>query len=99
MIRSEEIKIEKEKIKRVLDWLTSKEVKNIQKLLGLANYYQQLIKDFISITRPLHDLVKKNQKGDWTEKQKKIFKELKKRFIKKPVLAVSDLDKKNKNRS
>ena len=94
MIRSEEIKIEKEKIKRVLDWLTSKGVKNIQKLLGLANYYQQLIKDFTSITRPLHDLVKKNQKGDWTEKQKKIFKELKKRFIKKPVLAVSDLDKK-----
>ena len=63
MIRSEGIKIEKEKIKRVLDWLTSKGVKNIQKLLGLANYYQQLIKDFTSITRSLHDLVKKNQKG------------------------------------
>jgi len=34
------IKIEKEKVKRVLDWPTSKEAKNIQKFLGLTNYYQ-----------------------------------------------------------
>jgi len=40
VIGLEEIKMEKEKVKRVLDWLTSKEVKNIQKYLGLANYYR-----------------------------------------------------------
>ena len=34
------IKIEKEKVKGVLDWPTSKRVKGIQKFLGLANYYQ-----------------------------------------------------------
>ena len=34
------IKIEKEKVKRVLDWPTSKGAKNIQKFLGLTNYYQ-----------------------------------------------------------
>jgi len=33
------IKIEKEKIKDILDWLTLKGVKNIQKFLRLANYY------------------------------------------------------------
>jgi len=38
--------------------------------------------------------VKKDQKWDWTEKQKKAFRELKKRFIKEPVLVVPDLDKK-----
>ena len=39
-------------------------------------------------------MVKKDQKWDWTEKQKKVFKELKKRFTKELVLAVPDLDKK-----
>jgi len=39
VIGLEEIKIAKEKVKRVLDWLTPKEVKDIQKFLGLANYY------------------------------------------------------------
>jgi len=78
----------------VLDWLIPKEVKNIQKFLGLANYYWQFFKDFVFIVRLLHDLVKKNQKWDWTEKQKKVFKELKERFTKELVLVVLDLDKK-----
>ena len=39
IIGPEGIKMEKEKVKDVLDWPTLKEVKNIQKFLGLANYY------------------------------------------------------------
>ena len=39
VIGPEGIKIEEKKVKRLLDWLTSKEVKDIQKFLELANYY------------------------------------------------------------
>jgi len=39
-------------------------------------------------------MVKKDKKWDWTEKQEKVFRELKEWFTKKPVLAVLDLDKK-----
>jgi len=38
--------------------------------------------------------VKKDQKWNWTEKQKEVFRELKEQFIKELVLAVPDLDKK-----
>ena len=93
------IKMEKEKVKCILDQLTLKEVKDVQKVLGLANYYYQFIKDFIVIARLLYDMVKKEQKQEWTEQQEKTFGELKKRFIKKPVLAVLDLNKKNENES
>ena len=86
--------MEEEKVRGVLDWLTLKGVKDIQNFLGLANYYQQFIKDFTSIARPLHDLMKKDQKWDWMEKQEKVLNKLKKRFTKKLVLAVLDLDKK-----
>ena len=34
----------------------------MQKFLGLANYYQQFIKDFAKIARSLYNLVKKEQK-------------------------------------
>ena len=64
VIRLERIKMEKEKVKCVLDWLTPKCVKDMQKLLGLANYYCQFIKDFASIARLLHDMVKKDQKWE-----------------------------------
>ena len=86
--------MEKVKVKGVLDWPTSKRVKDIQKFLGLINYYQQFIKDFVFIARLLYDLMKKNQKQNWTEKQERVFGELKKRFTKELVLVVLDLDKK-----
>jgi len=39
VIGPEGIKMEKEKVKDVLDWLTPKCIKDVQKFLGLANYY------------------------------------------------------------
>jgi len=88
------IKIEKEKIKEVLDWPIPKCVKNVQKFLGLVNYYCRFIESFASIARPLYDLVKKDQKWMWMKKQQEVFRELKEQFTKEPVLAALDLDKK-----
>ena len=39
VIGSDRIKMKKEKVKDILDWPTPKCVKNVQKFLGLANYY------------------------------------------------------------
>ena len=60
----------------------------------MANYYRWFIKNFAAIARPLHDMVKKDQKWEWTERQEKVFGELKKKFTKKLVLAALDLNKK-----
>ena len=68
VIGLERIKMEKEKVKEVLEWPTPECVKDIQKFLGLANYYRQFIENFVSIARPLHDIVKKDKKWDWMEK-------------------------------
>jgi len=62
VIGKDGIKIEEEKVKAVLDWPISKSMKDIQKFLELANYYMQFIKDFTQIIRPLHELMKKDQK-------------------------------------
>jgi len=59
-----------------------------------TNYYHQFIQNFTAIARLLHDMVKKDQKWNWIEKQEKIFRELKEKFTKKPVLTAPDLDKK-----
>jgi len=52
------IKLEKYKWKaREVGFLEVVIVQNIQKFLGLANYYWKLIKDFVSIARLLYYLV------------------------------------------
>ena len=92
VIGPEGIKMEREKVKGVLEWPTPKYVKDIQKFLGLANYYHQFIEGFAIVARSLHDLVKKDKKWEWTEREEKTFKELKERFTKEPVLAAPDID-------
>ena len=77
MIEPERIKMKEEKVKGVLEWLTPMCVKDVQKFLGLANYYCQFIEGFAAIARLLHDMVKKDQKWNWTERQEKVFRELK----------------------
>ena len=64
MIGPKGIQMEKEKVKRVLDWLTPQCVKDVQKFLRLANYYRRFIQGFASIARPLHNIVKKDQKWE-----------------------------------
>jgi len=56
------IKMEKEKVRDMLEWPTPKCIKDVQKLLGLANYYRRFIKDFVEIARPMHRLVRKQEK-------------------------------------
>jgi len=59
VIGPEEIKMEKEKVKAVLNWPVSKSVIEIQKLLWLVNYYKKFVKDFVKIARLLYELTKK----------------------------------------
>ena len=40
VIGLDEIKIEREKVQGVVDWPVSRSVKDMQKFLGLANYYK-----------------------------------------------------------
>jgi len=46
VIRPNSIEMEEEKVDGVLSWPQPKNVKDIRKFLGLANYYRRFIKDF-----------------------------------------------------
>jgi len=54
--------MQKEKVEGVLNWPAPRNIKEVQRFLGLANYYRRFIKDFTGIAAPLHVLVRKEQK-------------------------------------
>ena len=89
----EGFQMEKEKVEGVTNWPTPQCIKDVQKFLGLANYYRRFVKDFVKIAKPLHQLVRKDKKWKWKEEQEEAFAKLKEIFTTEPVLAAPDLDK------
>ena len=87
------IKMEEGKVDGVLSWPEPKNVKDVRKFLGLANYYRRFIKDFARVARPINVLMRKDVKWQWGVEQQKAFNKLKRVFTMKPVLAAPDLDK------
>ena len=86
------MRMQKEKVNGVLSWPTPRSAKEVQKFMGLANYYRRFIQDFSRIAKPLNMLVGKDRKWKWGAEQQGAFKELKRRFTTEPVLAVPDRD-------
>jgi len=56
------VKMEKEKVQRVVDWLVPRNVKNVQKFLELANYHRQFVKDFAGVAKFFHEITRKDIK-------------------------------------
>jgi len=44
-------------------------VKDVQKFLGPANYYRWFVKDFAKIAKPLYEMIRKEIKWCWKERQ------------------------------
>jgi len=62
IIGEDRVRMEKEKVQGVIEWPVLRSVKDVQKFLGLANYYRQFVKDFAKIAKPLHEMMRKEMK-------------------------------------
>ena len=75
IIGKDRVRMEKKKVQGVIEWPVPRSVKDVQKFLGLANYYRQFVKDFAKIAKPLHEMTRKETKWNWGERQQKAFEE------------------------
>ena len=78
------------KIKSIEEWPTPQNVKDVQRFIGLCNYYRRFVKNFSAIAKPLHMLTKKGKKFIWTTDCDSAFSILKKRLTTSPVLLHPD---------
>ena len=77
VIRPGGVRMQEEKVDGVLSWPTPRSAKDVQKFMGLTNYYRRFIQDFSRVAKPLNMLVEKDRKWEWGVEQQKAFKELK----------------------
>ena len=80
VIEEGKISMDSGKLKGIQDWPTPTTVKQVRSFLGFENFYRRFIWHFSKLAKPLNDLLKKDQKFEWTNNCQRAFDELKKRF-------------------
>ncbi len=80
------------KIASIDMWPVPKNVMEVRRAVGFFNFYRPFIKNFAHITRPLHQLTRKNQEWQWGKKEQDAFDKLKALVTADPVLAHTKLD-------
>ena len=68
IIGKDGVRIKKEKVQGVIEWPVPRSVKDVQKFLGLANYYKQFVKNFAKIVKLLHEMTRKETKWNWRKR-------------------------------
>ena len=76
------------KVQSVRNWPIPLNVKDVQAILGLLNYYRKFIKGFSAIAEPLTALIKKDVVFDFGDKCQKALEDLKERLSTAPILVV-----------
>ena len=93
VIEEGKISMDPGKLKGIQDWPTPTMVKEVRGFLGFGNFYRRFIQHFSNLAQPLNNLLRKDQKFEWTENCQKAFDQLKKRFTEEPVLMMPDQTK------
>ena len=77
----------KEKIEAIINWPIPKTIKELRGSLGLAGYYRRFIKGFGIISKPLTELLKKNN-FSWNHNSTEAFDKLKEIMSIGPLLSL-----------
>lgn len=85
--------MDKAKIGIIENLQPPKTVREIRSFLGHASFYQQLIKDFSKITKPLTGLLVKDDEFIFDEDCLKAFEHLKSALITAPIMQPPDWSK------
>src|SRR5947209_14023399 len=87
------IRMDSKKVQAVQEWPHPTRVKQVQRFLGLANYYRRFIQGYSKIAHPLHELTKKDPAFKWEVKHQTAFDTLKRAFTQVLLVAFPDLNK------
>lgn len=94
LVNNEGIKPLPERVEPILNCSLPKTIKELQRFLGLLNYYRRNVKRAAHIQAPLNDMLKgnknKNIQLEWTEEQKQVFETCKKQLADATLLAHPD---------
>jgi hypothetical protein len=90
IISSKGIEADKSKIELIANLPTPKSIKDVRSFLGHAGFYRRFIKDFSVISKPLSNLLTKDNIFEWIEHCIEAFVKLKNLLISTPIIQPPD---------
>jgi hypothetical protein len=87
------VTMQHDKIAAVKNFPKPKCVKDLQRFLGLTNYYKEFVKQYSDIASPLFKLLQKDSKFVWTKQAEDAWVELKSHFTPEAILIFPDRSK------
>eukprot|EP00794_Sanderia_malayensis_P016472 gene16472-18109_t len=96
IVSAEGIKADPEKIESILRLPVPKNVADVRSFLGMVNQQSKFAPDLANKTKPLRDLLSKNNTWMWGPPQQKAFNEIKRCLTEAPVLALYDCNRQTK---
>jgi hypothetical protein len=92
-VSSDGVQTTSEKVKAVTEFKKPAKPDDIKSFLGLVNFYRPFIKNIAVMQQPLTNLLRDNQKWQWTEIEQKSFDDIKVALTTAPVLGLPDYTK------
>ena len=86
IVSSQGIEVDKAKIELIANLPTPKTLKDIRSFLGHAGFYRRFIKDFSAISRPICNLLSKDNSFEWTKACQEAFSKLKGMLTSAPIM-------------
>ncbi|KAG9590724.1 hypothetical protein KCU77_g7839, partial [Aureobasidium melanogenum] len=93
VVTTEGTRMDPKKVQTILEWPELKNVKDVQSLLGFANFYRRFIYGFSAIVSPLTALTKKGVQFKMDKKALEAVETLKKAFTSDTILRHFDPDR------
>eukprot|EP00253_Pinus_taeda_P027660 PITA_27660 len=94
VIAENELKMDPEKVKAIINWPSLKNLFEVRSFHGLASFYRKFIKNFSGICAPMLETIKKaSQPFRWTEATEKSFQLLKRKITERSILRLPDFQK------
>lgn len=81
------------KVEAISGWPTPTSVTDIQRFLGLTNFYRKFVAGYSRLISPMTDLTKKDTPFVWSDACKQAFQQLKDALSRDVILPHPDLDK------
>lgn len=73
-------------IRAITEFPRPQNVKEVQRFLGMGNFYRKFFKNFAQVASPLYQITREKAKFEWKEEQEFAFNEIKKFLTSSPCL-------------